>query len=404
MKIHLVGMGMGNPDGLSLHAKRVVDEADVVLGAARLLQALSPKRDVTYMAMDRSDAIADAIAAHPEWQNVCVVLSGDVGFYSAATRLRKLLAAYAPESICGIASPQYLAARLRRPWQDFKLVSGHGRSCDVLAEVLNHPAVFFLTGGEVTPMTICRQLVEAGLGAATVTVGENLGAPEERMVSGSAGELDGNTFAALSVVLVENKQTFKREVRGPGIPDTAFIRSNIPMTKRELRVNILARLAIKTNDVLYDVGAGTGSVSVEMALLARRGRVYAVECSDEACDLIRQNKERFGTYNLQVVQGMAPEALADLPVPNAAFIGGSRGNLRGIVECLLAKNPHVHLVISAVTLETLHEATETLHALDVRNLDITQIAVTHTQAVGGLNMLRAQNPVFLISGGGERAY
>lgn len=401
MKLSLVGMGMGDAKTMTLQAASVFKKANVVLGAPRLLEML-PKQDGTrYLSLSLPAEVAGEIRRHPEWERVCVALSGDVGFYSGAAKLMELLEDLAPELICGISSPQQLAARLRRPWQDFKLVSAHAGDCDVLAEVLNHPAVFFLAGSSLPPAEICRQLAETGLGDAMVTVAENLCAEDERIVSGAAAELAGQQFAALSVLLVENRRSFTRTVGSPGIAGDEFIRGSAPMTKREVRVNILAQLGICPSDMLWDVGAGTGSVAVEMALLARWGRVYAIECDKEACGLIQQNKEKFGAYNLNVMEGMAPDALDALPAPQAVFIGGSRGNLRAIMEKCLQKNPDVRVVASAVTLETLHEAMASMQAFGLENSEVVQISVSRAEKTGSLHMLRAQNPVFLISGGGR---
>ena len=400
MKISLVGVGMGNGKTLTVQALQALDDADVVLGASRLLDALPQQGDTLYLAFALPSDVAQQILQHPEWDKVCVVLSGDVGFYSGASKLKELLCEFDLEFICGISSPQQLAAKLQRPWQDFKLVSAHGKACDVLAEVLNHPAVCFITGTSITPQTLCEQLVGAELGSAKVSVGENLGADNERIVCGIAAELAQQEFALLSIVLVENLQRFDEGAISPGIADDAFVRGKAPMTKREVRVNILALLNIHLDDVLFDVGAGTGSVSIEMALLARRGWVHAIECEPESCELIKQNKEEFCVSNLSIVQGKAPDALQDLPTPQAAFVGGSKGNMRAILDALYEKNPDIRIVISAVTLETLHEAMAALKAIGITKPEVVQIAVSHAVQTGDLHMLRAQNPIFLISGGG----
>lgn len=401
MKLSLVGLGMGNGETLTLEAQRVLEEADAVLGAPRLLEELKRREGVAYLPLSLPTEMARAVDEHPEWEKVCVALSGDVGFYSAASRLTGLLGQLEPRLICGISSPQQLAARLGRPWQDFRLVSAHGRNCDALAEVLCHSAVFFLTGGDLTPGVLCAQIADAGLGEAAVTVGEELGSENERITSATAAELAGREFSPLSVLLVENQKTFTRAHVSSGIADREFIRGRAPMTKREVRASILARLGIRPNDILYDIGAGTGSVAVEMALLARRGRVYAVECEADACVLMEENKEKFGTYNLNIIPGMAPGAMEGLPVPNAAFIGGSKGNLRAIMELLVEKNPSVRVVVSAVTLETLHEAIAAMEGLGLAEVEVVQIAVSRALPTGRFHMLSAENPIFLVSGGGQ---
>ena len=168
------------------------------------------------------------------------------------------------------------------------------------------------------------------------------------------------------------------------------------MTKQEVRAAVLAKLAIQPDDILWDVGAGTGSVSVEMALAASEGQVYAAECDPDACELIAQNRAKFAVQNLHLTKGTAPAALADWPAPDAVFIGGSKGNLDAIVEAALAANPAVRLCVSAIALETLQQA---VAALTVRGLtaQVTQISVSRTKTAGELHLLMANNPVFLIT-------
>jgi precorrin-6Y C5,15-methyltransferase (decarboxylating), cbiT subunit len=169
------------------------------------------------------------------------------------------------------------------------------------------------------------------------------------------------------------------------------------MTKQEVRAAALAKLAVKPADILWDVGAGTGSVSVELALAAPKGHVYAVECDPDACALIRQNRAKFQTYNLTLIEGRAPGALADLPAPDAVFIGGTKGGMEGMLDAVLAKNPDARICISAIALETLSAAAA---ALTARGLaaEVVQLAVSRTKPAGRLHLLMANNPIFLITG------
>ena len=256
-------------------------------------------------------------------------------------------------------------------------------------------SVFFLTGGAETPATLCRKLADAGMGEVHALVGENLGTGEEAIRYGSAAELAGQSFAPLSVLLVENFDV--PHFRTPGFPDESFIRGEVPMTKQEVRAAALAKLAVKPADILWDVGAGTGSVSVELALAAPKGHVYAVECDPDACALIRQNREKFHAFNLTLIEGRAPGALADLPAPDAVFIGGTKGGMEGVLDAVLAKNPDARICISAIALETLSAAAA---ALTARGLaaEVVQLAVSRTKQAGHLHLLMANNPIFLITG------
>ena len=169
------------------------------------------------------------------------------------------------------------------------------------------------------------------------------------------------------------------------------------MTKQEVRAAALAKLAVGPSDILWDVGAGTGSVSVELALAAPEGDTFAVECMPEACGLIRANREKFSVWNLHLIEGRAPDALRGLPAPDAVFIGGTRGGMAEIVDIVLEKNPAARICISAIALETLSAAAA---ALTERGLTahVTQIAVSRSKSAGKLHLLTANNPIFLITG------
>ena len=384
--VTLIGMGSGSWEALSAQAQDAVRRAGLVFGAKRLLAGLPPECTARQFALYQPAEILETLAQAPG-QDAAVLYSGDTGFYSGASGLLTPLRALGiPARVYpGVSSIQLLAAALGRPWQDWKLVSAHGCACDPVAECLTAGGkpVFFLTGGAETPASLCGRLAAAGLGDAHVLVGEELGRAEEKILFGTAQEFAQKQFASLSVLLVEHLPQPPRRV--PGFPDEAFHRGEVPMTKQEVRAAALAKLAVQPGDTLWDVGAGTGSVSVELALAAPRGHVYAVECDPEACGLIRQNRETFHACNLTLVEGRAPAALADLPAPDA------------VLDTVLARNPNARICISAIALETLSAAVAALTAHGLA-AEVTQIAVSRTRPAGRLHLLMANNPIFLITG------
>lgn len=396
--VTLIGMGSGTPELLTAQGLAALQSADLIIGAKRLLEHLPTGCTENRKALYKPENILSCLSEFPA-ANAVLLYSGDTGFYSGASKLLPMLRAFGISArvLPGISSVQLLSAAIGRPWQDWKLVSAHGCACDPAAECLTaegHP-VFFLTGGTETPATLCAKLADAGLGDAHGIIGENLGTPQEHLAFGTAQTLAANACAPLSVLLIEHTVLPAR--RAPGFPDDAFIRGEVPMTKQEVRAAALAKLAVRPTDTLWDVGAGTGSVSVELALAAPRGHVYAVECAPDACALIRQNREKFHAYNLSLIEGTAPQALADLPAPAAVFIGGTKGSMTEVVDAALAKNPNARLCISAIALETLSAAIAAL-AAHGQAAEVTQLAVSRTRPAGKLHLLMANNPIFLITG------
>ena len=396
MNVTLIGMGSGQPENLTLQGLAALRQADLILGARRLLAVLPAGCTENRAAAYRPDEVAELLQASGA-ENAVLVYSGDTGFYSGASSMMEKLEALGVRArvLPGLSSIQLLAAALGRPWQGWNLVSAHGRTCDPVAECMQGRPTFFLTGGSEDPATLCAQLAAEGFGDVQGVVGQCLGTPEEKLFRGSVKELAAGRFNSLSVLLVEAVEGLPR--RAPGLPDEAFERGDVPMTKQEVRAAVLAKLAVRPEDILWDVGAGTGSVSVELALAAPRGRVYAVECRPEGCALIKANREKFRTRNLVLVEGLAPDALSDLPAPDAVFIGGSKGSLAAIVDAALDKNPDARICVSAIALESLSAAVAALTAKG-RTVQVSQIAVSRAKAVGGLHLMMAQNPIYLITG------
>lgn len=396
MNVTLIGMGSGQPENLTLQGLAALRQADLILGARRLLAVLPAGCTENRAAAYRPDEVAELLQTSGA-ENAVLVYSGDTGFYSGASSMMEKLEALGVRArvLPGLSSIQLLAAALGRPWQGWNLVSAHGRTCDPVAECMQGRPTFFLTGGSEDPATLCAQLAAEGFGDVQAVVGQCLGTPEEKIFRGSVKELAAGRFNSLSVLLVEAAEVLPR--RAPGLPDEAFERGDVPMTKQEVRAAVLAKLAVRPEDILWDVGAGTGSVSVELALAAPRGRVYAVECRPEGCALIKANREKFRTRNLVLVEGLAPDALSDLPAPDAVFIGGSKGSLAAIVDAALDKNPDARICVSAIALESLSAAVAALTAKG-RTVQVSQIAVSRARAVGGLHLMMAQNPIYLITG------
>ena len=390
--VTLCGIGMGTPDTRTLGMDRAVREAECVIGAKRMVESADTAGKAVRTAVAARD-IAAVIRDEP-FDCFAVLFSGDTGFYSGAKALLELLSEAEVELLPGIGSLSYFCSRLRRPWENVRAVSLHGRECDLVREVRRHAAVFTLLGGSDGVNEALRRLTEAGLGAVRVFIGERLGYPEERITEGTAGELQGGTYDPLSVLLAEN-DAWGTESLAYGLPDEAFDRDEVPMTKEEVRSISLSKLGLSERSVIWDVGAGSGSVSVECARVAWAGKVYAVEKKESALALTARNVEKFGLRNVEIVPGSAPEALSELPAPTHVFIGGSGGKLRPILDIILAKNPAARIVVNAVTLETVAELTELCPEFTVA--DVACVQVSKPRLAGRYHLMTAQNGVYIFT-------
>ena len=349
----------------------------------------------------RSNEIARYITEHPEYERIVIALSGDVGFYSGAKKLLDLLGPDT-EVICGISSVVYFMAKINLSWEDAKIVSAHGKTCNLVSLIRNHKKVFAILGTADGTAQLARKLTSYGMGQVLLYVGENLSYENENIFVKKACELTEYQGDALSVVCAYHDQA-EPLLSTHGLPDEAFIRGKAPMTKAEIRMVSLGKLKLKKDSVCYDVGAGTGSVSVEMALRAYEGSVYAVEKKEDALGLLQENRQKFALDHMEIVAGTAPEALEELPAPTHAFIGGSSGNLKEIVRLLLKKNPQVRMVINCITLETVGEAMECIRELEGEDAsvswetEVVQLAVSRSKSVGRYHMMMGENPIYVIT-------
>ena len=405
MRVDIVGAGPAGRDGLTLGGLEALEQAELVIGASRILEALDLKgaRQVALVsAADIAGLLDTEMAAG--CSRVAVAVSGDVGLYSLATPLRAALAGRPDIELVehpGVSSLQCLCARLHMPWQNAYVLSAHGRECDVAGAAQSHGLTFALTGGVARAHDVCAQLTERGMGGLTVHVGENLCCEGERVVSGTAEQLSRETFSDLACMLIENPSPIERSWQAPGLRDTDFMRGAAPMTKEEVRQAIVCKLRLTPDACVWDVGAGTGSVSVECGLAACEGRVYAVECEHERIELIAENARRLGALNVFTVEGTAPDALGSLPAPTHVFVGGSGGQLAAIIDTVLEANPEARIVVSAVCVETLGQALDAFKAHAMGDVEVGQISMAKAREVGGLHMMSAQNPVWLVSGQGS---
>lgn len=395
MKVRIIGVGPGDEHYLCLAAKKAILDASLVLATPRLFDVyahLTPRMKKLSLS-DVERTLLSSVEGH---EDVAVLVSGDVGFFSASTKLLKALVQYPHvEVTCvnGLSSLQYLCAKVGVAYEGVKSISLHGRRGSIVPFASYHPCVFALSGGAIRAHHIIEELIDANLGETLVTVGENLSAPNERILTETACNLAQERFGDLACVLVRNQNYVNPHAE---LRDEDFTRGKVPMTKQAVRSVVLASLDIQPWDLVWDVGAGTGAVAIAMARKSYENYVYAVEKKAEAIALLRCNSERLGAHNMRVVEGVAPECLGTLPAPDKVFIGGSSGNLESVVALALKVNPLVRIVVTAISLETLSEAM-TLFEKKRFQVEAVCINAAVSHKVGEYHLMKAENPVYIIT-------
>ena len=349
--------------------------------------------------MYRSAQIAEYLSTRPNLTRIVILMSGDVGFYSGARLVQDAFPDEKIDYYCGISSVVYFASKVPTAWQDAKLLSAHGRSLNLLNCVQRYPKIIMIVSGVEDVRAICQELVEAEMTYVHVTVGTNLSYPEETVTSGTPEDFLQAETTGLHIMLLENPQA--NHIIVPGMSDETFVRGKVPMTKEEIRILSVAKLQLTEDSIVYDVGAGTGSVSMECARLCTNGTVYAVERNPEGIALIRENSRKFGVSNLQVIHGKAPDAFVDLETPTHAFLGGTGGNMREIIGWLRERNPQIRIVINCIALETLAEITALLQEWEICDVDIASVNIGKAKQLGAYHLMMGQNPVYVISFGGK---
>lgn len=398
-QVCIVGLGSGSRDEMTGAVCRAIEQAECLIGAERMLESVDTEGKLLCNAVAPKD-ISDFILNHRECRSFTVVMSGDTGFFSGTRKLLPMLKDCQVRVLPGLSSMSCLCARLGTSYEDVVPVSVHGRDHDIVPDVMRHRRVFTLVGGENGMAVLCRRLTEAGLGDVRVSVGERLGYEDEKITTGTAAELAEGQFHTLSAALIEHERPV---VVTHGLPDEMFRRGSaadgavVPMTKSEVRAVCLSKLRLTDDAVCWDVGAGTGSVAIEMALQAAKGHVFAIERKKDAVRLMEENRRALSAGNLTIVDGYAPDACCALPAPTHVFIGGSGGNLREIIALAMEKNPHVRIVATAIALESVAELTACLKEFSWSQQEIVSLSVARDRKAGGYHLMTGQNPIYIFT-------
>lgn len=399
--LQVIGIGPGRSEWLPPAITELVKNCEILIGGSRALKLFPDFTGRQYsLSGDLASSIDVIRNALLEKKVVGVLVSGDPGFFSFLPRLKKEFPEARINVYPGISSLQFAFARAGLPWQEATFASVHGRELSVLPQIITRPTAV-LTGGENTPQKIAQLYLERGYNP-LISVGNSLAYAEEFWATMDAEHLAQEKTVLKNAIVIlypalgqDTKQNAIQRCR-IGIPDEEFLRGKVPMTKAEIRVQVLAKAQISKYDCVVDIGAGTGSISIEAAGLASEGVVYAIEHNPEAQDLVLANQRKFGVSNLHLIPGAAPDVFGQLPPIDVCIIGGSSGRLLEILESV----PLVgggRIVITAVTIETVAQGLKLLTDLNYQDIDTVSIQAVRWKAVQTLHMAQALNPIFIIS-------
>ncbi len=402
-EIHVIGIGDDGAQGLSPELRSLVEKATVLVGGERHLGFFPDISCRKVPVKGSTTQVLEHLAKEGEGERIVVLASGDPLFYGIA---KLVIARFGKDHVVvhpHVSSMQLAFAAVRESWEDAILVSCHAKPVENLLEAARDARKLgVFTDEENTPSHLASALLGAGLGGFRAYVCENLGGKDERVSSARLSELVGKSYAPLNVlILVREEDASVPTPQGYplGIPEEYFEQKRPRrglITKWEIRVISLARLEIVRDTVAWDIGAGSGSVAVECARLAPEGQVFAVEKDADDASIVARNAERFHLPNLKVIHGKAPDALRDLPDPDAVFVGGSGGELAALVtEAIRRLKPGGRFVANMTTLENLQEVLKVLRSLGQKP-QVSQVNLARSKPILELTGFEAQNPVSVV--------
>nr|MDE7284090.1 precorrin-6y C5,15-methyltransferase (decarboxylating) subunit CbiE [Lachnospiraceae bacterium] len=408
MEIILAGIGMGHANCLTKEVERAIDKADILLGAERMLKTVSSnaEKQPFYQAEQVIPYLHDIQSENlfMENKNVVILFSGDSGFYSGCQSLYSALKKEVTEGglnaslriLPGISSVAYLASCIGESYHDAEIYSIHGKKlCNLANRIKSNPKTFLITSGVEDINRLGKLLTDAGLSECEIVTGYQLSYEEQRVEKHTPLECRELDEEGLYTCFVKNPYAIQRRLTH-GIADGQFIRDRVPMTKEEIREVSICKLRLKNGAVVYDIGSGTGSISIEIAGISDDIQVYAVEQNREAVSLIEENKKKFELQNVTVIESRAPEGLAGLPMATHAFIGGSGGRLKEILLSLRQINPNMRVVVNAVSMETICEMREILSMNDmIKEEEVVQLQVSRAKKAGSHYLMQSENPVWI---------
>ncbi|ADL51969.1 bifunctional cobalt-precorrin-7 (C(5))-methyltransferase/cobalt-precorrin-6B (C(15))-methyltransferase [Clostridium cellulovorans] len=396
-KVTVVGLGPGDIKYLSIAAKEVIENADYIVVSKRYKNLFNKKNTFFMGNIKETLDLIDSLALKGA---VAVLVSGDPLLHSLFNTIKNNLKDIEIDIVPGISSMQLLGARIGETIEDVKIVSAHGlevTSGSLAMAVSENKKTFVLCSSVNNPSWICNSLLSYGINHVKICVGSRLSYEDELINIGFPNEIVEKNYDSLTAVMIINNNPQKVLMQG-FLSDKDFIRDDTPMTKENVRLIAIHKLKLSQDNIVWDIGAGTGSIAVEVARQCHFGQVHAIEMKKKALELIYKNREKFNLEaNLIIHEGRAIDVIKDLPIPDVVFIGGANGEIEAIIDILRSFKKSIRIVISAVTIETLSLASSLLVKEDFSDFEVTQVSISESRKLGKYTLMEANNPVHLIS-------
>lgn len=394
--IYLVGAGMAGWEGFSAQALEIVGKADVLVGHQRHL-ALFPDFSGEKRELGELPALLEFLQQSD--RRIVILASGDPTFFGISRFLLRNLPKERIEIFANVTSMQYAFARIKEPWDDAIFVSVHGRGMHAAVDrIVAAEKACVLTDKVNTPAAIARELIARGAEGYEAWLCEDLGLPGEKFTRCDLRGLLEQKHSDLNIlILIRTYEPNLIQYPLIGIEDDEFQTSKKLITKQEVRAVTLAKLQLQDDLTMWDIGAGSCSVSIEASNLMPNGRIFAVERNPQCIGFIAENLRKFCTHTVRLVEAYAPEGLEDLPDPDRVFIGGAGGQLEEIIDAVDKRLKQDGLIVlNAVTLDTLTKSVEYLedHGYTV---EATCVNIAKTRNLTEYKLFEAQNPVYIIT-------
>jgi len=397
-EVHIVGVAPGG--GLLPEAQRLLNQAEMVFGGRRLLQ-MFPHHPAEKITIKNNLAeIATLIKINLGRKRMVVLASGDPSFFGIARYLIAKLGGNAVDIIPNVSAMQLAFARIKESWEDAVFVSVHSRPVeDSINTIRSNTKLGIFTDNKHTPAAIARVLLEHGIDGYRAYVCQDLGSKEEKVIKTDLKGLCRMKSSPLNILILLREKPKTGPKQMFGLPETSFYRRQYGLiTKQEVRAVSLSKMRLAEDSIVWDIGAGSGAISIEASFLTRKGQVFAIEKNEKDIAIIKKNIKKFNVSNVEVVKTFAPDGLERLPNPTAVFIGGSGGRVKEIVDFVSRRlKPGGRIVINIVALENLNAAVNALKARGFAT-DITLVSIARSAKVLELTRFEALNPVFIVTG------